>query len=80
MEERSFKLISIEESPPPEGVRQGTWHRYVVANGLTEINGYAPGSRRIVQRRAREYVEQLNAKNDPTRPKGPWVGRSRKKR
>lgn len=46
-------------------MRSGQWHRYTVENQLTTIEGFAKGSKAEVTRRATEYAEQLNLKNDP---------------
>lgn len=80
MADRNFRLTSIEKTPPPEGIRNESWHRYVIENDLTTIYGYARGSRRFVTQHARDYIEQLNAKNDPSKKKGPWVRRTKQKR
>lgn len=63
--ERAFKVTLIQKCSPPDGMRSGQWHRYTVENQLTTIEGFAKGSKAEVTRRATEYAEQLNLKNDP---------------
>ena len=76
--DRTFKLVSIEKSPPPSEKAKGTWYRYVIENELTSIQGYARGSRVAVASHATRYVKALNAKNDPSRSTGPWATQRRK--
>ena len=77
MVDRTFKLISIEKTGAPEGGRSGSWHRYVIENEYTVIDGCARGSKRSVTRYARQYVEQLNAKDGPSKRATGWVRRKR---
>lgn len=71
--ERVFKVASVERcSAPVKGKGgAGRWHRYIVKNELTTIEGYASGSKKEVTDHAARYVEQLNAKNDPAKKVGP---------
>ena len=81
MVDRNFRLTSVEESQAPEGHRgAGPWYRYVIENDLTTIYGYGHGSRRHVTQRAKDYIEQLNARNDPAAPKWPSARGGRRKR
>ena len=77
VDQRTFKLVSIEKSIPPDKAK-GTWYRYVIANELTSIQGFARGSRVTVANNANRYVKALNAKNDPSRSAGPWATQRRK--
>ena len=78
VDQRTFKLVSIEKSTPPTERAKGTWYRYVIENQLTSIQGYARGSRITVANSANRYVKALNAKNDPSRSAGPWATQRRK--
>ena len=78
VDQRTFKLVSIEKSTPPTEKAKGTWYRYVIKNELTSIQGYARGSRAVVSTNANRYVKALNAKNDPSRSAGPWATQRRK--
>ena len=78
VDQRTFKLVSIEKSTPPSEKAKGTWYRYVIKNELTSIQGYARGSRVTVANNANRYVQALNAKNDPSRSAGPWATQRRK--
>ena len=77
VDQRTFKLVTIEKSTPPEKAK-GTWYRYVIENELTSIEGFARGSRVTVANNANRYVKALNAKNDPSRSAGPWATQRRK--
>ena len=78
VDRRTFKLVSIEKSTPPDEKTKGTWYRYVIKNELTSIQGCARGSRVAVASNANRYVKALNAKNDPSRSAGPWATQRRK--
>ena len=78
VDQRTFKLVSIEKSTPPNEKTKGTWYRYVIKNELTSIQGFARGPRTVVATNASRYVKALNAKNDPSRSAGPWATQRRK--
>ena len=80
VDQRTFKLVSVEKSTPPteKAKAKGTWYRYVIRNELTSIQGFARGSRITVANNANRYVDALNAKNDPSRSAGPWATQRRK--
>ena len=70
--ERTFHLHAVEpcKAPHPES-NGGRWHRYVVKNQLTTIEGYAKGTRKEVTDHANRYIVQLNAKNSGNVKAGP---------
>ena len=74
--DRTFKLVSIDRTDAPEG-GSGCWHRYVIENEYTVIDGCAKGSKRAVTRYVRNYVNQLNAKDGRAKRAAGWVRRKR---
>ena len=55
-----FKLETVEQTTPPEGIDSGTWFRYVIGRGTSKINGAKLGTLRSVTEHAESVVEDLN--------------------
>ena len=64
----SVSSVDKTEMPAQEGA---DWYRYVVEDGRSTITGFRCGSWNEVVEYAREFVEQLNARNGPRAP-SPW--------
>lgn len=54
-----FRLASITPADAPSG-SDGSWYRYVIAQGDNEITGLRAGSQSEVQRLVDDMVERLN--------------------
>lgn len=64
-----FRLASLSPVDAPPGC-DGSWHRYVIAQGENEITGVRAGSQAEVQRQVDEMVERLNERR---------IGKAKKK-
>ena len=60
MSEDKYQVISVEKAEPPEGMPEGTWHRYVIGHGRGKIDGIKPGSLSSVTRHAEAMADDLN--------------------
>lgn len=54
-----FRLASLIKTGAPEG-SDGTWYRYVIAQGTNEITGIRNGAEAEVAHLVGEMVERLN--------------------
>lgn len=59
---RKYKVESVEKMDTPEGVPDGTWHKYVIGQGSSRIEGMKSGSLRIVTEHAASVAEDLNSR------------------
>ncbi|MDH5425105.1 MAG: hypothetical protein OEY29_08940 [Gammaproteobacteria bacterium] len=57
---RKFNVESIEEVSTPEGMSGDNWHRYIIGEGNSKIEGLRPGSLKNVTAHAQEYCDELN--------------------
>ncbi len=57
-----YKVLSVEKTEPPKGLPEGLWHRYVIGQDDSRIEGFKPGSLQTVTRHAEEFAENLNAR------------------
>ena len=57
-----FRVESVEKTDPPEGMPDGEWHRYIVGQGESKIEGYKSGSLVAVTHHAEMFAEDLNAR------------------
>jgi len=64
-----FRLESLTPAEAPAG-SEGTWFRYVIAQGTNEITGLRAGSRTEVQRLIDEMIERMNERR---------IGKAKKK-
>lgn len=71
-----FKVALVEKAPALEGVEQQGWHRYVLENGRSTIEGQRKGSLNDVTAYATQYTEQLNARSTVAR--STWSPRGKK--
>jgi hypothetical protein len=72
-----FHVEAVETCPPPRGVEQGEWYRYVVASDSTRVVGRYRGSLRQAKRNAETLASDIN---DRARTgKSPWIPRGRKR-
>jgi len=57
-----YKLVTVEKTDPPEGVEDGTWHRYVVSRGDSSLEGKRRGTLKQVTEHAETLAEDLNSR------------------
>jgi hypothetical protein len=57
-----YQLKSIDVVAAPEG-GEGTWYRYVIVQGVSEITGMRPGDYAEVDVAVREMVDRLNERS-----------------
>jgi len=57
-----YQLKSIDPVTTPEG-GEGTWYRYVIVQGVSEITGMRPGDYKQVDMAVREMVDRLNERS-----------------
>lgn len=57
-----YRVVIVEKSPPPEGMPGDNWHRYVIGQGSSSIEGRKPGSLKAVTLHAETVAEDLNSR------------------
>lgn len=57
-----YHVVSVEKTSPPEGVPGDNWHRYVIGQGTSKIEGKKPGSLQAVTEHAETVAEDLNSR------------------
>jgi len=60
--ENKYRVVSVEKTDAPEGMPDGNWHRYVIGQGRSRIEGLKPGSLKTVTQHAETVAEDLNAR------------------
>jgi len=59
MIKQAYQVVLVEETTPPEGTT-GTWHRYVIGEGRSQIEGQKQGTLKEVTEHAELTAEDLN--------------------
>ena len=75
--DNKFRVVSVEKTDPPEGMSDGHWHRYVIGQGSSKIEGIRNGSLKAVTQHAETFAEDLNAR--ATKGYSAYAARSQKK-
>ena len=60
LENRFFRVTSINKTEAPAGVTEGEWYQYTIGHGESAIQGKRLGSLQSVTLHAEEYAENLN--------------------
>ena len=55
-----YKVITVEKTLPPVGMPGDNWHRYVIGQGTSKIEGKKPGTLKAVTQHAEAVAEDLN--------------------
>lgn len=55
-----YQVVSVEKITTPEGLPGDDWHRYVIGQGSSQIEGKKPGSLKSVTKHAEAVAEDLN--------------------
>ena len=58
-----YQVILVEKAPAPEGLPGDNWHRYVIGEGGSKIEGLKPGSLKAVTEHAKFAAEELNSRS-----------------
>jgi len=58
--EDKYRVESVEKTDPPEGLPAGNWHRYIIGQGGSKIEGLKPGSLKAVTEHAESVATDLN--------------------
>lgn len=59
-----FQVVTVEKTTPPEGMPGDNWHRYVIGQGTSKIEGKKPGTLQTVTQHAETVAEDLNLRMD----------------
>lgn len=73
---RKYHVKSVEKVDPPDGMPAGNWHRYVIGEGRSRIEGFRPGSLKAVTEHAETVAQDLNERT--TSGKSPYAVSKRK--
>ena len=57
-----YNVVMVEKTTPPSGLEGDNWHRYVIGEGSTRIEGKKPGTLKAVTEHARLVADDLNAR------------------
>ena len=57
-----YPVISVEKIDTPKGAK-GTWYRYVIGQGNTQLTGSRQGTLNQVTAYANEYAQMLNERS-----------------
>ena len=57
-----FRVIEIEKIDAPDGMPGDNWHRYVIGQGTSRIEGMKPGTLKAVKKYVEEYTDNLNSR------------------
>lgn len=61
-QEDKYPVVSVEEIDPPKGA-DGTWYKYVIGRGNSQITGSRQGTLKQVTAYAKEYAKLLNERS-----------------
>lgn len=57
-----YEVETVEKTTAPEGMPGDNWHRYVVGQGKTRIEGKKPGTLKAVTLHAEAFAADLNSR------------------
>ncbi len=57
---RKYSVVSVEKTDTPEGMPEGNWHRYIIGEGTSRIEGFRLGTLKAVTEHAETIAEDLN--------------------
>lgn len=58
--DRTYRIVNIEKTDPPEGIAEGEWYHYQISQGPSKIVGKRAGTLASVTEHAQDYVDKLN--------------------
>lgn len=56
-----YRVMTVTKTSPPEGMT-GVWHRYVIGEGNSRIDGKRTGTLQAVTQYAKSVAETLNSR------------------
>jgi hypothetical protein len=62
MIEERYQVVSVEKIDPPQGMPAGSWYRYVIGQGRSQIEGLKLGTLHAVTEHARIMADDLNSR------------------
>ena len=57
-----YRVMIVEKTDPPEGMPDGNWHRYIIGQGDSKIEGFKSGSLQAVTQHAEAFAQDLTAR------------------
>ena len=57
-----YNVVTVEKTDSPQGMPSGSWYRYVIGQGRSQIDGIKLGSLQAVTEHARLMAEDLNSR------------------
>jgi len=57
-----YSVVSVEKTDTPVGMPEGNWHRYVIGQGRSKIEGFRLGTLKAVTQHAEDVAEDLNTR------------------
>ena len=57
-----YNVVSVEKIEPPKGMLGDNWHRYVIGQGTSKIEGKKTGSLKDVTEHAETLAEGFNSR------------------
>ncbi len=57
-----YRVVTVEKMAAPEGMPGDNWHRYVIGQGSSSIEGKKPGTLKAVTLHAETVAEDLNSR------------------
>lgn len=57
-----YRVEKVEKTTAPEGMSGDNWHRYVVGQGTSKVEGKKPGTLKAVTQHAEAFAEILNSR------------------
>jgi len=57
-----YAVVTVEKTTTPEGLPGDNWHRYVIGQGTSKIEGIKPGTLKAVTEHAEAVAEDLNSR------------------
>ena len=58
-----YNVMTVEKTTAPDGMLGDNWHRYVIGEGRSKIEGKKTGTLKDVTAHAKSVAEILNARN-----------------
>ena len=72
-----YTLVSVEKAEPyPTWLPEGNWHRYVIGQGNSKLEGYKIGSIEDITEYAETVAEELNERS--MKGKSPYAANPKK--
>jgi len=59
-----YLVESIEKCSAPEGVTGGDWYHYVIARGISKVEGKRAGTLKEVTEHVKDLAERIDARSD----------------